>query len=113
MADPFVLADSPHIAASGAATTAQLSAPGGGFTAGRIQDDENPADAVDIGADGYTELEWAIQATADAASAATYEFRVTKAGVPLDTYTVTPQWTILSMSLLFPPRHPMAHMWVR
>jgi hypothetical protein len=39
-------------------------------------------------------MEWCIKATAEAVNAEVYEFRVTKAGVVLDTYTVTPQWTI-------------------
>lgn len=94
----FALKASANIAASGEATTAQLTAPSGkttsDFVAGRIQDDENPADAVNITADDYTELEWCIEATTYAEDAETYEFRVTQNGVVLDTYTVTPEWTI-------------------
>jgi hypothetical protein len=93
----MVLALSSYITASGENTTAQLAYPSGKsglFTAGRIQDDENPADTVDIASGYYTEMEWCIKATAEAVNAEVYEFRVTKAGVVLDTYTVTPQWTI-------------------
>lgn len=97
--DPiFELVASANITASGEATTAQLTAPAGkttsDFVAGRIQDDENPSDTVNITSDDYTELEWCIQATAYAIDAETYEFRVTANGVVLDTYTVTPQWLI-------------------
>jgi hypothetical protein len=61
---------SANITASGDNTTAQLTAPNGkttgDFSAGRMQDDENPADAVDLAADKYTEYEWCIQLTNDA-----------------------------------------------
>ena len=93
------LAASTHIGASGANTTARLTAPSskttGDFDAGRIQDDENPADAINITDDDYTEIEWSIQATADAEEAA-YLFRVVFEGAVLDTYTVTPQITVVS-----------------
>ena len=91
---------SANITASGENTTAQLTAPSGkstsDFVAGRMQDDENPADAIDITTDDYTELEWCIIADGDAAANSdVYEFRVVRSdGVPLATYTVTPQWTI-------------------
>lgn len=93
---PIQLGASSNIGASGAATTAQLTAPAGGptFTAGRIQDDENPADAVDINDSQYTEMEWSLIATSQAADAEVYQFRVTANGQVLTDYTVTPQWTI-------------------
>lgn len=96
---PILMAASANITASGQATTAQLTAPSGkttsDFVAGRMQDDENPADAVDITADDYTEMEWSLTAVSGVAvDAEVYQFRVTKAGVALDTYSVTPQWTI-------------------
>lgn len=75
----FVLSPSVHIGASGEATTAQLTPPAGkttaDFQAGRIQDDENPADSLDLGADKYTELEWCAVPTADSEDV-DYEFRV-------------------------------------
>lgn len=93
--DDMLMATSANITASGEATTALLSVPGGkSFTAGRMQDDENPADAVDIAVDRYTELEWSLQAQSTATNGNIYTFRVTKAGTAWDTYTVTPQWTI-------------------
>lgn len=93
---PIQLSASANIAASGANTTAQLSAPSGGptFIAGRIQDDENPADTIDINDSQYTEMEWSTIATSQAAVGDVYQFRVTAAGQVLTTYTVTPQWTI-------------------
>lgn len=98
-AQPIIMAASANIAASGAPTTAQLAAPSGksttDFVAGRIQDDENPADAVDITVDDYSEFEWCLTAVSGlAVNGDVYQFRVTKNGVALDTYTVTPQWTI-------------------
>jgi hypothetical protein len=95
---PIQLSASGNITASGENTTVQLTAPSGkstsDFVAGRIQDDENPADAINITADDYTEVEWCMQATANAANDDVYQFRVTANGVALNTYSVTPQWTI-------------------
>jgi hypothetical protein len=91
------LSASANIAASGENTTFQLTPPSGkstsNFTTGRIQDDENPADAVDIANNYYTELEWCLIATDVAQYDDVYEFRVTANGVALDT-SVTPQWRI-------------------
>ena len=95
----FKLSASPNIAVSGEVTTAQLNAPAtkttGDFTAGRIQDDENPADAVNILADDYTEMEWAIEATQHATDAQDYEFRLVRSdNSAFATYTFLPVWTI-------------------
>lgn len=97
--EAILLGASTHIAAGGAATTAQLTPPAGkatsDFVVGRIQDDENPADAIDITADDYTELEWSLVAISGvAANGDIYQFRITVAGVALDGYDVTPEWTI-------------------
>ncbi len=101
----ILLAPSANIAASGENTTVQLTAPSGkttsDFDAGRIQDDENPSDTVDITEDDYTELEWSLTATADTSAGDVYQFRVTANGTPLDTYTVTPTWTIPSSNSSF------------
>jgi len=87
--EAFILVGSPYIVASGENTTAQLTPPGakttGDFQAGRIQDDENPTDLVDLGEDKYTEIEFCIQATNEAEVGATYEFRVTKGQLWLPT----------------------------
>lgn len=95
---PIILGSSANISASGQSTTAQLTAPSGkstsDFVTGRMQDDENPADAIDITNDDYTELEWSLQATDQATASSVYHFRVTNNGAALDTYSVTPQWTI-------------------
>lgn len=97
---PIQLALSSNIAAGGEATTAQLTAPSGkstsDFVAGRMWDDENGTDSLDITVDDYTEVEWCIKALAagGAANSQQYNLRVTKAGVALDTYTVSPVWTI-------------------
>src|SRR5210317_825805 len=92
----WVLKASSNIVASGENTTAQLAAPSGkttaDFLAGRIQDDENPADSVNLGTDEYTEYEWCIELEAGSDRTA-YSFRATVAGTVLDTYTLTPQAT--------------------
>jgi len=78
-------------------TTAQLTAPAtkttGDFDAGRIEEVSNPAAAIDITDDDYTEVEWCFEAVPNSEEA-TYDFRVTVAGVALDTYTETPQLTV-------------------
>lgn len=79
------------------ATTARLTAPAtkttGDFDAGRFEEAANPATAVNITSDNYTEMVWSIEAKTLAREVA-YQFRVTKSGDVLDTYTVTPQMTI-------------------
>lgn len=95
---PIMLAGSSNISASGDNTTALLTAPSGkttgDFVTGRMQDDENPADTINLTGTTYTELEWNMQATTTAVDAEVYQFRVTVSGVPIGTYSVTPQWTI-------------------
>lgn len=85
-----------YIAASGENTTFQLTPPSGkssaNFGGGRIQDDENPTDNVDIDLNDYREDEWCFEGVA-AAEEAQYEFRVTVAGAALNTYTETPKVT--------------------
>lgn len=83
---------------SGGATTAQLTPPVGkttsDFQAGYINEDTNPHDVLDLASGKYTEMEWVIQATADADDATQYEFKVSYDGVDLDTYSQIPKWTI-------------------
>lgn len=90
---------------NGAPTTARMTPPSGkttaDFTAGSINETSNPAAGVDIGNNKYTEMAWCIQATSNAINGGIYNFRITSSGTPLDTYTVTPQWTIGS-----PPNPP-------
>ena len=93
------LVASANVTASGEATTAQLTAPADKTTAdfggGRLQDDENPTDAVDLAADEYREDEWVIRLTSAVVALESYEFRVVLSdGTPLDTYTVTPTLTV-------------------
>lgn len=102
----ITLASSANISAGGANTTAQLTAPSGkstsDFVAGRIQDDENPSDAVDVTTDDYTEMEWCLKATNIATDGNIYQFKMTKNGIDLHTYTVTPQLTIGTASAFIP-----------
>jgi hypothetical protein len=92
------VAASAHITAGGEATTARLTAPAGkttsDFTTGRRWDDENGTDAIDIATDFYTEVEWCLRAQAPAVNADYFDFRVYNGASPLDTYGVTPRWTI-------------------
>ena len=100
-ASPFDLATSTNFA-DGDPTTAQLTAPSGkttgDFDAGEMNETSNPAASIDIGDDNYTELEWNLQANSDAVDSETYEFRLTIAGTPIDTYTEYPEWTIVGLT---------------
>jgi hypothetical protein len=92
---------SSNVTAGGEATTARLTAPSGkttgDFTTGRRWDDENGDDSIDIASDEYTELEWVIT-TQDLETDDYIEFRVYDGDDALDTYTLTPKWTIGSGS---------------
>lgn len=88
-AQAVVIPLSVNIAVSGEDTTHQLTPPAGksgaDFIAGRIQDDENPADTIDPDADEFTELEWALKFL-PAARDVEYSVRISISGVPLDIY---------------------------
>ena len=92
------VATSANITAGGEATTAQLTAPSGkstsDFVTGRMWDNENGSDSIDITTDDYTELEWCLQAQSPAANGDYFDFRVYSGSSALDTYTVTPRWTL-------------------
>lgn len=92
------VATSANITAGGEATTAQLTAPSGkstsDFVTGRLWDDENGTDSIDITADDYTELEWCLHAQSPATNGDYFDFRVYAGAAALDTYTVTPRWTL-------------------
>lgn len=101
----IVLSLSPNFV-DGAATTAQMTSPSGksgaNFDAGKIVEATNPPSAVDIGNNNYTEMEYCLQASVNAEDDVTYEFRVTSAGVVLDSYSQTPEWTIGAGGLTLP-----------
>lgn len=101
---PILLANSTYISAGGSTnTTAQLTAPSGkttsDFTAGRIQDDTNPSNSVDIANNFYTEMEWSVTATDAAGVGDIYQFRITRNGTPLSSYSVTPQLTVTGATI--------------
>jgi len=87
-----------NVASGGEATTARLTAPSGkttgDFTTGRRWDDENGSDSIDIADGYYTELEWILTTQSPATTDDYFEFRVYNGDTALDTYTVTPKWTI-------------------
>jgi len=87
---PILMAASAYIAPSGEDTTARMTAPSGkSFGGGRAQDDENPADAVDLD-DDYGEWEYSLGPTSDAVNTEEYEFYLTANGVPFAVYTEIP-----------------------
>lgn len=91
---------SANIVSGGEATTTYgMTAPAGkagsDFTTGRRWDNENGTDSLTIAAGFWMKLGWNIEANADVVvNAEVYEFRVVADGVALDTYSVTPTWTI-------------------
>jgi hypothetical protein len=91
---------SANITAGGEATTARLTAPSGkttsDFVTGRRWDDENGTDSIDITTDDYTEVEWLVFIASSAADGDFFDFRTYAGAAALDTYTVTPRWTIPS-----------------
>lgn len=94
----IVLAASANVTAGGEATTAQLSAPSGkttsDFVTGRMWDDENGTDTIDITTDDYTEVEWCLKAQSPAVNGDIYNLRVTEAGTAISAYPTSPDWTI-------------------
>lgn len=97
---PFRVALSANIAADGEATTSYgLTAPAGktgsDFFAGQRRDDANALTFTPV-ADDWTKVTLKIQPNAEAVSdGQAYKFRLVRLdGTPLDTYTVTPTWTI-------------------
>jgi hypothetical protein len=92
------ISTSSNIASGGEATTARLTAPSGkstsDFVTGRRWDDENGTDTIDVTSDDYTEVEWSVTLTGSLSNGDYFDFRVYQGASPLDTYTVTPRWTI-------------------
>ncbi len=78
----------------GDATTTRLTATGT-FTAGQGKDTGSDTTEISLGSTYYTEDEYALKFQADAALG-TYEFRITNAGVALDSYSETPSITLSS-----------------
>jgi hypothetical protein len=75
---------SSNIAAGGEVTTQRLTGGTGTFTAGRIWDDENGQDSIDIGEDGNTELAWCIQLKSGLAPGTYFDLLVYDGDTPLE-----------------------------
>lgn len=94
------ISTSGNITAGGEDTTARLTAPSGkttsDFVTGRRWDNENGTDTINITTDDYTEVEWCLTLRSGLTGGDYFDFRVYNADVALDTYTVTPRWTISS-----------------
>lgn len=95
--EAFIMKASTNIS-DNEATTRQLSTPSGkdvsDFLAGKAVDVSNPVEPINLEATDFTEVEWSIEATADAVGGETYEFRVTDNGTPVNGYLETPEITI-------------------
>lgn len=108
------VATSANITAGGEATTARLAAPSGkttgDFVTGRRWDDENGSDSIDITTDDYTELEWCLLAQSPAVNGDYFDLRVYAGGSALNSYSVTPRWTLGSAAASELPALTMAPM---
>ena len=122
IAHAFRLALSANIASGGEATTDYgMTAPAGksgsDFTTGRRWNDENGSDALTIAVDDWTKVGWSITPISGVVvDTEQYEFRIVADGVALDTYTITPRWTIGTPvgdvelpSLLMQPMRPQGY----
>ena len=99
------------------ATTVQLTAPATkattDFDAGRIEEAANPTSSITITEDDYTEIELCFKGKTNAENAS-YLFRVT--GGDIDTYTVTPQLTIIDAAgggIIVVPKAMINHLLTR
>jgi hypothetical protein len=96
------ISTSSNITAGGEATTARLTAPTGkttsDFVTGRRWDDENGTDSIDITTDDYTEVEFPITLRTGLTDTTYFDFRMYNADVAINTYTVTPRWTVASVT---------------
>lgn len=91
--EPIMIVDSTHVT-NLEATTAQLTSPGGTFTAGDVLESQRLTGDIDPAADGYTEVEVSLEAF-DLADGMEVELRlVLEDGTPFDTYTAIPKWTV-------------------
>jgi len=96
------ISTSTNITAGGEATTARLTAPSGkttsDFVTGRRWDDENGTDSIDITTDDYTEVEFPITLRTGLTDTTYFDFRMYNVDTAIDTYTVTPRWTVASVA---------------
>lgn len=90
--------------ANGDSTTAQFSnSESYTFTAGRmVEDPSATTSAISLSENQYTEIEYAIKATANANTAGTYCFRVTNNGSELDIYDNYPVITLAGNTNIAP-----------
>jgi hypothetical protein len=95
--DQWVLYDSTYISAGGSDTTSNIedSDPddaltdpiGGSFVSGYLVDDDDQSTAINLNANEFTEIEFAVQATANATDGDEFCFRLVRSGgTALDSY---------------------------
>jgi hypothetical protein len=106
----FALGPTTNIATGGnTATTFQLTPPSGKTTAdfqtGKISDDTNPVPSLDLASGKYTELEFSVQASNSVSNNQIFQFRISSGGTALDSYSVTPQWTIGALTASLSPNN--------
>jgi len=83
---------------NGDLTTPKLTLPNGyTFVAGRmVEDPSNSSNSITMLFENYTEIEFVFQANDNAIDGASYCFRLTNAGTPLDDYSVYPELQIVT-----------------
>lgn len=87
------VATSSNITAGGEATTNRLSGGSGSFVTGRIWDDENGTDLIDITTNNYTELAWNLK-IASGSNSDYWDLRVYAGDTVFAGYTQTPRLTL-------------------
>ncbi len=93
-AAPFEIVLSAFVPTGGIATTDRLIG-GNAHDGGRLTDDQNPSDAVDLAANRSGEFAFVLQPTDLGEDGVEYSFRlVISPSTPLDTYAVEATWTI-------------------
>lgn len=88
-ASPFFVSDTTQYTSGATIATGNFALGAGTGTAqsGVAYDTENPASAgITLNADSYTEVDFSVQANANATAGATYYFRITSAGTALTAY---------------------------
>lgn len=88
------VATSANITAGGEATTDRMTGGTGSFVTGRIWDNENGSDSVDITTDNYTQVAHVLNTQSPAAAADYWDLRYYNGASPLDSYTATGRVTI-------------------
>lgn len=94
VSNEIYVATSSNITAGGEATTNRMTGGTGSFVTGRIWDNENGSDSIDITEDDFTEVAWCCALASSLSPGDYFDLRVYAGASPLDTYTATGRVTV-------------------